>query len=582
MSRREITFSEGTSNKFWAIELDDKSHTVNFGRIGTSGQTQTKEFASEDAARNSYDKLIAEKTKKGYTEATASAKTAPDKTKPDKVKKAAAPESIPAVAKEAESVPAAKVNTAVTHKIDLDPKDWFWATWRKLKPLERGKPRPFDIELCCLELIGKKRAGRYGQDNQLPTALSPEEAHFWFQALALRDGNTDRVGIANRLRKQRFIGKVARADIKKAIKKAGSLDYYFPSLVHLLSPREVINLFLDRDIQKSIYGFGPDTTFAFHDHLLPYLSEKDRADLREYVRPMLDPDTEPAQAAEPFPPEFYLGAMLGCHDELRTIVRSWPDDKYGSGSLYDPDPQVLVFGLGDPNLVESEMRRLNLQLYDLETRYMRAWLAHTECTALDMLVDCILPQKRAHFAEKDAQVLALVNAPEAAEPMLKIYKQSKAPKVGRQWLDEEVGNAIPGLIPVAAGKGKLAEAAVEYLRDKKRAGFESLIADCLKKAPPEVAAKVKGLVLEHKEKVYSSLDDKSTPSWLKSALKDATKLTAIKGAEWLDAGKLPPLVVGERRLGPEQVQAVLLAVQNSELAKPHSLRPRRQLGTAES
>jgi predicted DNA-binding WGR domain protein len=71
MSRREFTFSEGTSNKFWAIELDGKRHTVNFGRIGTSGQTQTKEFSSADEAKKSYEKLAAEKVKKGYVEAGA-------------------------------------------------------------------------------------------------------------------------------------------------------------------------------------------------------------------------------------------------------------------------------------------------------------------------------------------------------------------------------------------------------------------------------------------------------------------------------------------------------------------------------
>src|SRR5690606_26200898 len=45
------------------------SYTVQFGRTGTQGQTQTKELSSPAAARAAYDKLIAEKTKKGYTEA---------------------------------------------------------------------------------------------------------------------------------------------------------------------------------------------------------------------------------------------------------------------------------------------------------------------------------------------------------------------------------------------------------------------------------------------------------------------------------------------------------------------------------
>jgi predicted DNA-binding WGR domain protein len=71
MSRREFEFSDDKSNKFWAIELDGSSFTVNYGRIGTNGQTQTKDFASPEAAKKEYDKLVAEKVKKGYTEKSA-------------------------------------------------------------------------------------------------------------------------------------------------------------------------------------------------------------------------------------------------------------------------------------------------------------------------------------------------------------------------------------------------------------------------------------------------------------------------------------------------------------------------------
>jgi DNA ligase-1 len=68
--KRRFEFSEGTSNKFWEISLSGKSHTVTFGRIGTEGQTKTKDFADEAAARKDYDKLVREKTGKGYQEVT--------------------------------------------------------------------------------------------------------------------------------------------------------------------------------------------------------------------------------------------------------------------------------------------------------------------------------------------------------------------------------------------------------------------------------------------------------------------------------------------------------------------------------
>src|SRR5687767_3359435 len=59
-------FKEGTSNKFWEITLEGESFTTRWGKIGTDGQSTTKEFDSPQQARKEYDKLIAEKVKKGY------------------------------------------------------------------------------------------------------------------------------------------------------------------------------------------------------------------------------------------------------------------------------------------------------------------------------------------------------------------------------------------------------------------------------------------------------------------------------------------------------------------------------------
>jgi predicted DNA-binding WGR domain protein len=73
--RREFRFIEGSSRKFWAIELDGKSFSVHFGRIGTVGQAKEKTFSSEDLAKREYDKLISEKAKGGYVEVDASSMT---------------------------------------------------------------------------------------------------------------------------------------------------------------------------------------------------------------------------------------------------------------------------------------------------------------------------------------------------------------------------------------------------------------------------------------------------------------------------------------------------------------------------
>src|SRR5436305_1473683 len=71
MPARTFEFKEGSSNKFWNIEHKGNTVTVTYGKIGTAGQTKPKDFPDETAAKKEYDKLIAEKTKKGYLETTA-------------------------------------------------------------------------------------------------------------------------------------------------------------------------------------------------------------------------------------------------------------------------------------------------------------------------------------------------------------------------------------------------------------------------------------------------------------------------------------------------------------------------------
>jgi predicted DNA-binding WGR domain protein len=68
MSRRDFHFISGASSKFWAIEMNGDSFDVTYGKIGTQGTTQTKSFADATASKKAYDKLVLEKTSKGYVE----------------------------------------------------------------------------------------------------------------------------------------------------------------------------------------------------------------------------------------------------------------------------------------------------------------------------------------------------------------------------------------------------------------------------------------------------------------------------------------------------------------------------------
>jgi predicted DNA-binding WGR domain protein len=57
---------EDGSRKFWEVKVEGPSYTVRYGRIGTAGQTLTKHFDDEPAARREMEKVRARKVDKGY------------------------------------------------------------------------------------------------------------------------------------------------------------------------------------------------------------------------------------------------------------------------------------------------------------------------------------------------------------------------------------------------------------------------------------------------------------------------------------------------------------------------------------
>src|SRR4051812_25937071 len=67
---RTFQFSDAKSHKFWSVDVAGTTLTVTYGKVGTAGQTQTKTFPTPEKAAAEADKLIREKTKKGYAETT--------------------------------------------------------------------------------------------------------------------------------------------------------------------------------------------------------------------------------------------------------------------------------------------------------------------------------------------------------------------------------------------------------------------------------------------------------------------------------------------------------------------------------
>ncbi|MCX5415390.1 DUF4132 domain-containing protein [Streptomyces sp. NBC_00059] len=72
---RRWEFVEGSASKFWETGAEGTVVTVRYGRCGSDGRTQSKEYPSAEAAEAQVLKTIAEKERKGYREVGASGST---------------------------------------------------------------------------------------------------------------------------------------------------------------------------------------------------------------------------------------------------------------------------------------------------------------------------------------------------------------------------------------------------------------------------------------------------------------------------------------------------------------------------
>jgi len=386
------------THNFWKIDLEGNSHTISYGAVGKVGRSQTAEFPDAEAARASFDKLVAAKLKRGYKDAPESILV----TEPP-------PEEV-----ESEETPT-DFDLSVAHEIDLDPVDWYVASYRKLPPLDRPvvkAKKKVDRAVLEKRLYGLNSKHTASAAQQLSSILSLDE----------------------------FID---------LLMKRRKSNHHEAFVVHLLV----------------------DT---FSQHIVPYLSSDELQTIRNRIRDEWDPTKEPDNPQSSLPPEFYLAACVGLHEEVYQVTSRWEDNRYKSAWFCDFQyPQRLVFGLASPELIISEWRRLGLRFYtETDVKY---FLACTETACLEEIAATVLSRQNKQDTIPFAEALALVRTPDAVPFILKCKLDSRTPGIFREWMDKNVGTSISGLIDIAAERGVLGTAAIEYLRNLKRRGFEDTI-----------------------------------------------------------------------------------------------------------
>jgi hypothetical protein len=456
----------------------------------------------------------------------------------------------------------------------LDPTDWFLAPWRQLPPLPRTPVRPFDLRACANQLSRVPRSGR-GHDWSelgLSPALAPQEARFWFEAMTRVGPDVAPRELALYLQRQPLDRLLARNEITARLRRRANNvpPEVVAPLVVLLSPEDVLDFIAGDDLKETPPGWrvprlnshvAAALCAGFRRHLVPYLTADEASRLREAVRERLPPQLAKVSPWQ-LPPAVYAAAGLGLHAEMEELLGGWTDGRPDA-----PDLPCLVFGLDGPGKVRRELRRLGGLLTTPE--HVRGWLAHTELADLEMVQDSILSCTAKAEARALLEVLYRVQAPEVAPLMLHLKRSSKAPELADRWLREQPASAALGLVPLASGCGKLAEAALGYLRDSKQAGYGAVVEDRLRQAGA-VAPRVRRAVLEEVPgpEVFT---EETSPEWLRLLVAVEREAKRRRLPAWASPEQLPLIRIGERCLAPEQVSAVLLALRGSTLQRPMRL-----------
>ncbi len=543
---RTFRFSNGSSDKFWSITVDEATTTVVFGRSGTTGQRQDKTFADASAASAAAAKLIAEKQGKGYVEQGAGA--APPAPSQAKATPAAAP---------APSAPLAPRQSAEGRRIRLQPDDWRIATWRQLPQPTIPAPRPFDQQACCA-VLAKARPGSYGWDWHfdrlgIPLSLTRREATFWMLALKDQGRDTTPTALAEQLAKAEIPEGLDAAQIATicADNPYRLGQFTIVPLRHLLTPAEFVGLCVPRKRQS--YGWWPLSQAipgSLHAWLVPLLDAGEREAYRTALRPHLDQRNWDLGYAQQDLRLFILAARFGMHAELRPIISGLQP-----GVL--PGCLDVVFGLDSADSVLAEARRL--QLCPSSAEQAVGWLATTEYAGLAELATAVIAQTDKDRAKDLVEVLALVDAPEAAQHMLQVREKSRAPAVARTWLETHIRDGLAGLAEHIGGNGALAQAALEWAHLVKRQGHLDLITAVADMLPDGPADRLRRHVIAHTEVEFPPFPA-GEPAWFAAAAAPGTG----KLPGWADPANLPPLTAGKHRLVDAQVLSVLQALRDPQ------------------
>ncbi len=338
-----VEFQEGTSDKFWEVQVEGSQVTTRWGRTGTAGQSKTKEYASETAALADAQKQLEEKLKKGYREVVGAAvKSAPQP-------RAAAREKPP-------TEPRPPENDAAPEKT-LPPADWQSDFRRRSCPWRADgsglKLQPAEALLAPLRKAISKELARWrsGLGITAPTlrpgarwacdllagqAVAPPDATALACLLVMTEGNAGAYA--------------ASCGVALAI-EAMSLTVKLAAGTRLAGDGKSYCRWVTRRPQAALY-------FQFESHSVGQWSALRQALAacpEDQYQVLLDQAQREREHSEP--EKRYLFAFLfpdaGWAEQEAAHALAHPITLYGTTTMLSPHAWFLLGSLKDPALVQA-------------------------------------------------------------------------------------------------------------------------------------------------------------------------------------------------------------------------------------
>ncbi|WP_028973682.1 WGR and DUF4132 domain-containing protein [Spirochaeta cellobiosiphila] len=531
---RRFVFTDGKSDKFWEIELNNTSYTVRYGRMGTSGSEKIKDFKNAERAKKEYERSINSKVNKGYREEENVITTA--------------------TAKNSESKPLGLSPTPETNPFNLSDYYLSYPSWVPYPYKEIQDNKKSDL-VKLIDKIKRKSSILTPMDEELvktlnmPQSLSKEESIILIKETGKQGYYRyfNDIDLTNRDSVQTYIATLRTLSTIQGI-----------ALTWIFGFDTIIDWLFTTGSQWSTSILEALSNAV--SYLMPYQSKDRRKELMARAQELY---TLIIQNKSYFP-----GLIYGVSAFKLNSTPLWEAYEQSNLDLTINDLGELVRSLPSQELVISKLEETKVMAGELRdyTVKIPKWLSTAGFACIDKICDKIQKETYKDWAKELITPLLNIDQPEIAYTMFTLSESSKVSDLAWNWINTHQGTAATGLtIYVCQKEQNISnESLLNTIRLLAHKGYHDEIERVLQKQTEDIKKRVRDLTLDYDNKLPPELTEETTPHWLSTELNQYKELKS----SIIDPFLLPKLVISEGSLSLKQVSQLLQFLKTQNISSP--------------